>query len=117
MRQNESYKGLPSPLEARASRGRLADRSQNGIPVIDDLGIPKADHREAKALDLSRALGVTVGCLAMLAPIDLDDEPVIDAEDIGPPSPAAAGPHPARRTRRHPLRGRAAALAGRSRMT
>jgi hypothetical protein len=41
---------------ARAA-GRLADRSQNGIPVIDDLGIPKADHREAKALDLSHALG------------------------------------------------------------
>ncbi len=75
-------RACPRRLRLALAAGRRADRRQDGIPIIDDLGIPKADYCEAVALDLSRTLGVIIGFPAMLASIDLDDQPAVDANEI-----------------------------------
>ena len=75
-------RACPHNLRLALTAGRRADRRQNGIPIIDDLGIPKPDHGEAEALDLGRPLGVILGFPAMLASIDLNDQPSVDTNEI-----------------------------------
>ncbi len=57
------------------------DSLQNAIAILDHLAVPKSEHAIALAFQENSARRIGVG--AMLAAIQFDDQPSLDADEIG----------------------------------
>ena len=61
----------------------LADTFENALCVLEDLGVPEPQHSEAVSCQPIRAPLIPFSFISMLATVDFDYEPSLEASEIG----------------------------------
>ncbi len=64
-----------------------ADRLDDAIGVLQHVVVPEAQNTEPFVLKPKRALCIFLRALRMLAAIDFDDEPPLNAHEVGDVAP------------------------------